>query len=120
MGTDDKKRHFKLTCCPKSVVSEESKCHGGTGTTTTTTAAKAYFHSDHFIKSTEYYLMQRHLKPSATEDHYRSRLWYLAHLESPLPASEWLAMGIHKPVLKTTLNVRFQKCATHRVVSGVR
>ena len=31
-------------------------------------------------------------------------------------------MGFHKPVLKTTLNpiVRFQKCATHRVVSGVR
>ena len=28
--------------------------------------------------------------------------------------------GIHKPVLKTTLNFRFQKRATHRVVSGVR
>ena len=28
-------------------------------------------------------------------------------------------MGIHKPVLKTTLNICFQKCATHRVVSGV-
>ena len=39
--------------------------------------------------------------------------------DSPLPASEWLALGIHKPVLKTTLNVRFQKCATHRVVNGV-
>ena len=40
--------------------------------------------------------------------------------DSPLPASEWLALGIHKPALKTTRNVRFQKCATHRVVSGVR
>ena len=29
-------------------------------------------------------------------------------------------MGIHKPVLKTTLNVQFHKCATHRVISGVR
>ena len=45
---------------------------------------------------------------------------HLAHLESPLPASEWLAMGIHKPVLKTTLNVCFQECATHREVGGVR
>ena len=46
-------------------------------------------------------------------------LGYLAHLESPLHGSSWLAMGIHKPVLKTTLNVPFQKCATHRVLSGV-
>ena len=38
----------------------------------------------------------------------------------PLPPSEWLSIGIHKPVLKTTLNVLFQKCASHRVVSGVR
>ena len=50
---------------------------------------------------------------------YHGRL-YLAHFESPLPASQWLAMGIHKTVLQTTLNVRFQKCATHQVVSGVR
>ena len=39
-----------------------------------------------------------------------SCLGYLAHLESPLPTSEWLATGIHKLILKTTLDVRFQKC----------
>ena len=44
---------------------------------------------------------------------------YLAHLESPLPASECLAMGIHKPGFKTTLNVCFQKCKTHRVDTSV-
>ena len=38
-------------------------------------------------------------------------VWYFAHLESPLPASEWLAPGNHKPVLKTTRNVSCQKCA---------
>ena len=27
-------------------------------------------------------------------------------------------MGITKPILKITVNVSFQKCATHRVVSG--
>ena len=41
-----------------------------------------------------------------------SGIWLI----SPLPASEWLARGIHKPVLKSTLNVLFQKCATHQVV----
>jgi hypothetical protein len=50
---------------------------------------------------------------------YHGRL-YLAHFESPLPVSQWLAMGIHKTVFKRTLNVRFQKCATHREDSGVR
>ena len=50
---------------------------------------------------------------------YWSCLGYMAHLELPLTISEWLARGIHKPVLKSTLNFRFQKCATHRVVSGV-
>ena len=39
-------------------------------------------------------------------------------LNRPLPASEWLATGIHKPVFKTILNVCFQKCATHQGVSG--
>ena len=46
-------------------------------------------------------------------------LGYLAHLESAVPASEWLATGIHKPALKTPLNVCFQKLASHPVVSGV-
>jgi len=46
---------------------------------------------------------------------------FLTPLESPLTASEWLSTtGMHKRVLKTTLNVRFQNCATHRVVSSVR
>ena len=36
--------------------------------------------------------------------YYWSCLGYLAHLEPTLPASEWRAMGIHKPVPKTTLN----------------
>ena len=48
-----------------------------------------------------------------------SGIWLISNV-TPLPASEWLSMGIHKPVLKTTLNVRFRKCATRRVVSGVR
>ena len=46
---------------------------------------------------------------------YWSCLGYLAHFKSPLPASEWLATGMAKPVIKTTLNVRFEKCAIHRV-----
>ena len=33
-------------------------------------------------------------------------------LISPLSASEWLVTGMHKPVLKTTLNVCFQKYVT--------
>ena len=52
--------------------------------------------------------------------HYWSCLRYLAHFESSLPAWEWLATSMHKPLLKTTLNICFLKCATHRVVSGVR
>ena len=51
---------------------------------------------------------------------YWSGLGYSANLESPLHASEWLAMGIHKDSLKTTLNFRFLKCATHWVESGAR
>ena len=42
-----------------------------------------------------------------------------ANFESPQPASQWLAMGIHETVLKT-LNLLFQKCKSLRVVSGVR
>ena len=33
-----------------------------------------------------------------------------------MPASEWPSIGIDRPVLQTTLNICFQKCATHRVV----
>ena len=51
---------------------------------------------------------------------YWSCFGYLVHFKPPLPDSEWLAMGIHQPVLKTTLNVCFQKCTIHRVVSSVR
>ena len=45
---------------------------------------------------------------------------FLTILELPMTALEWESMAMHKHVLKTTLNVRFQNCATHRVVSGVR
>ena len=53
-----------------------------------------------------------------TEIDNGSCLDFLTILESPLTTSEWQSMG--ENVLKTTLNVRFQNCATHRVVSGVR
>jgi len=49
-----------------------------------------------------------------------SCLDFLTILESPVTALDWLSMGMHKHVLKTTLNVHFQNCATHRVVGGVR
>jgi len=44
----------------------------------------------------------------------------LTILESPVTALDRLSMGMHKHVLKTTLNIHFQNCATHRVVGGVR
>ena len=45
---------------------------------------------------------------------------FLTILELPVTALEWESMAMHKHVLKTILNIRFQNCATHRVVSGVR
>jgi len=46
---------------------------------------------------------------------------FLTPLESPLTASKWLSTtGMHKRVLKTTLNVRFQNCATHQVVTDYK
>jgi len=48
-----------------------------------------------------------------------SCLDFLTFLESPVTALDWVSMGMHKHVLKTTLNAHFQNCATHRVVGGV-
>ena len=65
-----------------------------------------------------FWVVQDEIEWSTRNFDYWSCHGYLAHFA---PAtSEWQALGIHKPVLKTTLNICFQKCATHRVVSGVR
>jgi len=43
----------------------------------------------------------------------------LTILELPVTVLDWVSMGMHKHVHKTTLNVHFQNCAAHRVVDSL-